>query len=174
MLSSHLVYVLMTRSQGTLLTLNVRVPSYLGQYHGFWCPGSLRRQDISSHDIDYIEYVGPSLTWGRILSTCVISMWMNDIMFTLKNLACKGLMHNVPHWTCATWSNMSHSIFCSANYMVTFTGTTLIVRFLGPTWGPPGANRTQVVPMLATWTLLSGYIYNSPIPQWFSPWWWAA
>ena len=25
----------------------------LGQYHGCWCPGSLRRQDINSHDIDY-------------------------------------------------------------------------------------------------------------------------
>ena len=27
----------------------------LSQYHGWWCPGSLRRQDISSHDIDYVE-----------------------------------------------------------------------------------------------------------------------
>ena len=25
-------------------------------------------------NIDYVEYVGPGLTWGRILSTCVISM----------------------------------------------------------------------------------------------------
>ena len=45
----------------------------------------------------YREYVGPSLTWGRILSTCVISMWLNDtkckymFMFPQKNLACKGL-----------------------------------------------------------------------------------
>ena len=68
----------------------------LGQYHGCWCPGSLHRQDISSHDIDYVKYVGPGLTWGRILSTCVISMWSNDIkckymfMFRLENLARKG------------------------------------------------------------------------------------
>ena len=27
---------------------------------------------------------------------------------------------------------------------------------MGPTWDPPGADRTQVGPMLATWTLLSG------------------
>ena len=59
------------------------------------------RQDISSNDIDYIEYAGPSLTWGRILSTCVKSMWRNDIkckymfMFPLKNLARKGLTHCV-------------------------------------------------------------------------------
>ena len=28
---------------------------YLDQYHGCWCPGSFRRQDISNHDIDYVE-----------------------------------------------------------------------------------------------------------------------
>ena len=32
----------------------------------------------------------------------------------------------------------------------------LIAWFMGPTWGPPGADGTQVGPMLATWTLLSG------------------
>ena len=34
--------------------------------------------------------------------------------------------------------------------------STLIARFMGPTWGPSGADRTQVSPMLAPWTLLSG------------------
>ena len=29
---------------------------------------------------------------------------------------------------------------------------------MGPTWGPPGADRTQVGPMLAPWTLLSGML----------------
>ena len=33
---------------------------------------------------------------------------------------------------------------------------TLITRFTGPTWGLSGAERTQVGPMLAPWTLLSG------------------
>ena len=61
---------------------------------------SLRRQDISSHDIDYIEYVDPSLTWGRILNTCVISTWRKYIkckymfMIPLKNLARQGLNSN--------------------------------------------------------------------------------
>ena len=31
----------------------------------------------------------------------------------------------------------------------------LIARFMGPTWGPSGADRTQVGPMLGPWTLLS-------------------
>ena len=58
-------------------------------------------QDISSHDIGYVEYVDPGLTWGRILSTCVISIWSNDVkhkymfMFPLKTLARKGLSHNM-------------------------------------------------------------------------------
>ena len=33
----------------------------------------------------------------------------------------------------------------------------------GPTWGPSGADRTQVGPMLAPWTLLSVWISNMRI-----------
>ena len=32
----------------------------------------------------------------------------------------------------------------------------LIARFMRPTWGPSGADRTQGGPMLAPWSLLSG------------------
>ena len=75
---------------------------WLGQYHGCWCPGSLRRQDNSSHDIDYVEYVSPGLTWGRILSTCVISMWSNDLkykymfIFPLKNPKLISQLRGIP------------------------------------------------------------------------------
>ena len=60
-------------------------------------PGFLCRQDISTHDIDYAEYVSSCLTWGRISTTCVMSMWKNGKMwiyvflFPLKNSASKGL-----------------------------------------------------------------------------------
>ena len=33
-----------------------------------------------------------------------------------------------------------------------------IARFMGPTWGPSAADRTQVGPMLSPWTLLSGML----------------
>ena len=33
---------------------------------------------------------------------------------------------------------------------------SVIARLMGPAWGPSGADRTQVGPMLAPWTLLSG------------------
>ena len=55
-------------------------------------------QDFSSHNIDKIEYVSPYLTWGRIISTCVKSMWRTDMiceymfLFPLNNLARKGLI----------------------------------------------------------------------------------
>ena len=32
------------------------------------------------------------------------------------------------------------------------------IEFMGPTWGPPGSCRPQMGPLLAPWTLLSGYI----------------
>ena len=61
-------------------------------------------------------------------------------------------------------------------------GATLIARFMGPTWGPPGDDRTQVGPMLATWTLLSGYVhgtYHGLLINWIPGftlrkkyWWW--
>ena len=38
--------------------------------------------------------------------------------------------------------------------------SSLIARFMGPTWGLPGADRTQVDPLLAPWTLLSGLLIN--------------
>ena len=48
--------------------------------------------------IDFIEYAGSCLIWGRISTTCIVPMWRNDtkckymFMFPLKNLARKGLM----------------------------------------------------------------------------------
>ena len=39
---------------------------------------------------------------------------------------------------------------------------SLIARFMGPTWGPSGADRIQVGPMLALWNFLTGMenVYN--------------
>ena len=41
---------------------------------------------------------------------------------------------------------------------------SLIARFMGPTWGSSGADRTQVDPMLAPWTLLSG-LWDRPYTE---------
>ena len=36
---------------------------------------------------------------------------------------------------------------------------TQIAKVMGPTWGPPGSCRPQMGPMLAPWTLLSGWCW---------------
>ena len=38
-----------------------------------------------------------------------------------------------------------------------------IARFMGPTWGPHGSCRPHVGPMLAPWTLLSGFEVFQPL-----------
>ena len=52
--------------------------------------------------------------------------------------------------TCITW----HCIQIQNNG--DWAKTPRIARFMGQPWGPSGADRTQVGPMLAPWTLLSG------------------
>ena len=39
----------------------------------------------------------------------------------------------------------------------------LIARLMGPTWGPSGADRTQVGPMLAPWTCYLGDVHDIPM-----------
>ena len=62
-------------------------------------PWSLYCQVISSPDIAYVGCVGPCLTWARISTTCITSIWNNGIkckhmfMFPLNNLAHKRLNH---------------------------------------------------------------------------------
>ena len=65
--------------------------------------------------------------------------------------------HTARCWVWGQWGHANtwlwgttHSITC------TLMLVTLIARFMGPTWGPSGADRTQVGPMLVPWTLLSG------------------
>ena len=49
-----------------------------------------------------------------------------------------------------------YKVLSTMSTMATWGKLTLIVRFLGPTWGPSGTDRTQEGLMLALWTLLSG------------------
>ena len=49
--------------------------------------------------------------------------------------------------------------------------TSQIASFMGPTWGPSGTDRTQLGPMLAPWTLLSGIQMASLIPYAFNTLW---
>ena len=50
----------------------------------------------------------------------------------------------VAAWECPYWTR----------------NTSQIASFMGPTWGQSGADRTQVGPKLAPWTLLSGFRWS--------------
>ena len=92
----------------SVLTLNVRGPSYLGLTRSIsWLlmPWLLTSPGHQQPRYDYIGYAGPYLTWGRILRTCVISLWRNGIkcrymfIFPLKNSARKGLIDIFDSWS---------------------------------------------------------------------------
>ena len=56
----------------------------------------------------------------------------------------------------AKWSNKACWYHGEIIILFTSNNTSLIARFMGPTWCPSGADRTDVGPMLAPWNLLSG------------------
>ena len=76
---------------------------------------------------------------------------------SVAGLTCVGLMPAPWKWY------ISHR--CTLHFFRRFVllwlypvQPTLITRFMGPTWGPPGADKTQLGPMLAPWISLSGYL----------------
>ena len=52
---------------------------------------------------------------------------------------------------------------CYPTVMWPYDVTTLIARFMGPTWGPSEADRTQVGPMLVPWIFYLGRPQGAPV-----------
>ena len=89
----------------------------------------------------------------RISTTCAISILKNGIKCKY-NLCLKKF--NMSKFSQPEWQLLLlHNIVPARLLMCPVT--TLMARFLRPTWGPSWADRTQVGPRLAPWTLLSGY-----------------
>ena len=60
--------------------------------------------------------------------------------------------------------------FSQAAKLLSVSQSSLIPRFMGPKWGLPGADRTQVGPIWATWNLLFGIRHvriSLPTNTWF-------
>ena len=69
--------------------------------------------------------------------------------------------HSLPLVTFRKWNSV-------APYGVEDFYVSLITKFIGPSWGPSGADRSQVGPMLTPWTLLSGVVSGF---QWWDNYW---
>ena len=69
--------------------------------------------------------------------------------------------HSIAAWTPDKYLVAAHfrAISKFNKHLVASSGIVwvagMIAKFMGPTWGPSGAERTQVDPILAPWTLLS-------------------
>ena len=106
------------------LTLNVRGPSYLGLTRSIsWLLMSWLLTS-PGHQQPWYWLCRISLVWGRISTTCVLSMWKNDtkckymFMSPHKNLARKGLNSWRPNdviWCQRTWPTLVLATFSVSN-----------------------------------------------------------
>ena len=79
-----------------------------------------------------------------------------------------GVYLNIVRNTLITFL-IANSCFITSDYNMIETcakasaefGFAQITKFTGPIWGPPGSWRPQMGPMLAPWTLLSGWFAAS-------------
>ena len=79
-------------------------------------------------------------------------IWANDSIVYWRIYA--SLSIDELQWISHGIMCQQRSIFCNQDGRIRLY--SLIVRFMGPTWGPSGTGRTQVGPMLVPWNLLSG------------------
>ena len=86
-----------------------------------------------------------ALSWVGVFKFCM--KWMNGWNKLMTQVLGSDDTHS--HDLAVT----SLASYLSPKYM---EETSLNARFMGPTWGPSGADRTQVGPTLAPCTLLSG------------------
>ena len=80
------------------------IPGDIGQCYGCWCPGSLRRQDNNSHNIDH-AIINPFLfernnfNYIYMYLGCTISVskngkkYIHAYMFLRNNSSCKKVNH---------------------------------------------------------------------------------
>ena len=100
------------------------------------------------------------LEWSR-------SRLVSNFMFILSNRiefiltswqqCCKDVYKTIRIW--------KHQ-FQPRNFAGSNDNASQTARFMGPTWGASGADRTQVGPMLAPWTLLSGVFFGIVSTSW--------
>ena len=95
----------------------------------------------------------------------VNSLWLSDVIWWYRSeqTLAKVMVHCLMapnHYLNQCWLIFKGVLWHSAKSNSASSWTSLIARSLGTTWVPSGADRTQVGPMLAPGTLLSGIICN--------------
>ena len=98
-----------------------------------------------------------------ITSPIKLSVWLYiHILIIVKLCSLKGLRWMPSSkFTCAGFALCCVSMYCWCRWIDSYPDS----KVHGATWGPSGADRTQVGPMLAPWTLLSWYIVRKYFPR---------
>ena len=134
--------------QPPCVNLEVRGTSYLGltwsiswllmpwllaspghQQPWYWLSGSLRRQDISNHDIDYVEWVSPGLIRGRISIIFGMSVWRDDMkckymfMYPLKKFSTQRVKHCFPS-SYIRWCPRTNTLYPTQHPLVVNSATS--------------------------------------------------
>ena len=114
-----------------------------------WCTiGPVLCRHIASLDLNELRpMLSMSCIWcWHHVCTCDV-MYFGDHVY-LRQISIASYLHYL--------QQVCKYDVCMVCHDIHYCLMTQIAIFMGPTWGPPGADRTQVSPMLAPWTLLSG------------------
>ena len=95
-------------------------------------------------------------TWYSMNNPAFYNSENNGKIIEWRKFVCLPL-HQIHYMN----GNLRHAVSLGTCMLIVVGITALIARFMGPTRGPSGADRTQVGPMLAPWTLLSGSLLHS-------------
>ena len=148
---------------------------------GMWV-SKINACNIPHHDFWHFHSSFPKKsTSSSIATTTTVWHWRRDWAIFTTLMCLRTQLRSGTHSSRGCFSfSISKLILCrpfpsphrlrSADVKINLAVYTLIARFTGPTWGPSGSDRTQVGPMLAPWTLLSGYINCDSIRTLYQCW----
>ena len=128
-----------------------------------------RPQYVNMFNIEYYIYIFMTVDWSLLVPRIVVCVWHQSIIWTNAEilstyfsgrlLEIKTISLKKSLWKChfkilPTILSRSQCVKSLLRYRVQFP--TEIAMFMGPTWGPSGSCRSQMGPMMASWTVLSG------------------
>ena len=95
---------------------------------------------------------------GSVMRKCfhlMTSLWDSTTSKGISQKCDNWFLYELIQFNSSVWHTISKNTYqyIHRNVVKRFTQ---IARFIAPAWGASGADRTQVGPMLAPWTLLSG------------------
>ena len=115
-------------------------------FHAFYGAISIQQNDLSYNDCDNtftLSYHHHQIRILTHLSLFWVRSWNNGMSCVFFYILIGWILEQQGHWWIQLRPFYQH------------LEATLRARSMGPTWDPPVADRTQVIPMLAPWTLLS-------------------